>query len=90
MGLISKSDNGWELHRINDGSLSCENPKLGSDDIDGIEKILMPKFGEWMEKERVFVSYDNWSGVFIMHMPKLKTQNSDELISQIFEFLSVQ
>lgn len=90
MGLISKSENGWELFRISDKSLSCENSKLNEDDIDHIEKILKPEFGDRMKKETVFVSYDNWSGVFIMSMAKSKTKDSDELIKEIFEFLSVK
>lgn len=88
MGIISKSDNGWELHTVANGSLSCENSKLDSNDIDVVEKMILPEFGERMKKEHVFVSWDNWSGVFIMALPGLNTDNSDKLIKEIFERLA--
>jgi len=50
MGILSKSDNGWELHTISDGSLSCENSKLDSDDIANVEKMILPEYGERMKK----------------------------------------
>ena len=87
MGIISKSDNGWELHTVANGSLSCENSKLDSNDIDVVEKMILPEFGERMKKELVYVSWDNWSGVFIMALPGLNTDNSDKLIKEIFERL---
>ena len=88
MSIISKSDNGWELHTVANGSLSCENSKLDSNDIDVVEKMILPEFGERMKKEHVFVSWDNWSGVFIMALPGLNTDNSDKLIKEIFERLA--
>ena len=87
MNLVSKSENGWELRIIADGSLSCENPKLGEDDISVVEKMLLPEFGERM-KSHVFVSCDNWSGVFIMHLPGQQNTDSDNLIREIFDWLS--
>ena len=88
MSIISKSNNGWELHTVADGSLSCDNSKLSSDDIEIVEKMIMPEFGERMKKEHVFVSWDNWSGVFIMALPGLNTDDSDKLITEIFERLA--
>ena len=88
MSIISKSDNGWELHTVANGSLSCENSKLDSNDIDVVEKMILPEFGERMKKEHVFVSWDNWSGVFIMALPGSNTDNSDKLIKEIFERLA--
>lgn len=88
MGIISKSDNGWELHTVANGSLSCENSKLDSNDIDVVEKMILPEFGERMKKEHVFVSWDNWSGVFIMALPGLNTDTSDKLIKEIYERLA--
>ena len=88
MGIISKSDNGWELHTVANGSLSCENSKLDSNDIDVVEKMILPEYGERMKKEHVFVSWDNWSGVFIMALPGLNTDKSDKLIKEIFERLA--
>ena len=87
MGIISKSNNGWELHTVANGSLSCDNSKLDSNDIDIVEKMILPEFGKRMKKEHVFVSWDNWSGVFIMALPGLNTDNSDKLIKEIFEWL---
>ena len=88
MSIISKSDNGWELHTVANGSLSCENSKLDSNDIDVVEKMILPEYGERMKKEHVFVSWDNWSGVFIMALPGSNTDNSDKLIKEIFERLA--
>ena len=88
MEILSKSDNGWELHTISDGSLSCENSKLDSDDIANVEKMILPEYGERMKKEHVFVSWDNWSGVFIMHIPGKQTNNSDKLIKEIYKRLT--
>lgn len=88
MGIISKSDNGWELHTVANGSLSCDNSKLDSNDIDVVEKMILPEFGERMKKEHVFVSWDNWSGVFIMALPGLNTDTSDKLIKEIYEWLA--
>ncbi|PWJ69610.1 hypothetical protein B0O40_1981 [Ruminococcaceae bacterium R-25] len=87
MSIISKSNNGWELHTVSNGSLSCENSKLDSNDIDIVEKKILPEYGERMKKEHVFVSWDNWSGVFIMALPGLHTDNSDKLIKELFERL---
>ncbi len=90
VGLISKSDNGWELHTIADGSLSCENFWLSDNDIASVEKIILPEFGQRMEKEHVFISWDNWSGVFIMHLshPVKHTADSDKLIKEIYDRLT--
>ena len=88
MSIISKSDNGWELHTVANGSLSCENSKLDSNDIDVVEKMILPEFGERMKKEHVFSSWDCWSGVFIMALPGLNTDKSDKLIKEIFERLA--
>ena len=88
MSIISKSTNGWELHTVANGSLSCENSKLDSNDIDVVEKMILPEFGERMKKEHVFISWDCWSGVFIMALPGLNTDNSDKLIKEIFERLA--
>ena len=87
MSIISKSNNGWELHTVANGSLSCENSKLDSNDIDIVEKKILPEYGERMKKEHVFVSWDNWSGVFIMALPGLHTDNSDKLLKEIYERL---
>ena len=88
MSIISKSDNGWELHTVANGSLSCENSKLDSNDIDVVEKMIMLEFGERMKKEHVFISWDCWSGVFIMALPGSNTDNSDKLIKEIYERLA--
>ncbi len=41
-----------------------------------------------MKKAHIYVSYDNWSGVFIMHIPGFKSPKGDELIREIYAFLS--
>lgn len=86
--MIGNSKNGWKLQEIADGHLSCENFDLSPDDIERIEKLLLPKFGHSMKNESIMVSYDNWSDVFIMQMPGKHTDSSDEVIKNIYEFLS--
>ena len=90
MDSETNNTKGWELHRIADRSLSCENFSLNCDDIDRIESILKPVFGKRMEKARVLVSYDNWSGVYIMEMPGNKTKEAEMLIKDIYDFLKEQ
>ena len=85
---VVKSVNGWKLVTNADGSLSCENINLGSDDIRKIEEILKPGFSEKMKKYHVYISYDNWSGVYIMHLPGFKSRKGDALIKEIYAFLS--
>ncbi|MBR3636077.1 MAG: hypothetical protein IKN47_07760 [Lachnospiraceae bacterium] len=86
-GIISKSPNGWRLSVIANGSLSVNNDSLESDDIDRIEELLRPDFEPRMKEAHVFVSYDNWSGVFIMYLPGFKSKEADELIKEIYAFL---
>ena len=86
--MTEKSKNGWKLHKIANGHLSCDNFDLSPDDIDRIERMLRPRFGRSMKKENIWVSYDNWSGVFIMQMPGMNTDSSDEVIRKIYGFLS--
>ena len=52
------------------------------------EKMLQPKFGRSMKKNRIMVGYDNWSGVFILHMPGIHTKSSDRVIKKIYVYLS--
>ena len=85
---ISKSSNGWELKVLADGSLSCDNFNLGCDDIDIVYCTLKNQFEKRMKEAHIYVSYDNWSGVFIMHIPGFKSQKGDELIREIYSFLS--
>jgi len=86
-GIISKSPNGWRLSVIANGSLSVNNDSLIDDDIERIEELLRPEFEPRMKKEHVFVSYDNWSGVFIMYLADGKSKEADELIKEIYAFL---
>ncbi len=88
--LIKKASSGWELHKIADGSLSCENFGLSADDIDTIKLLLKPKFEKSMQNLNIMVSFDNWSGVFIMHFPRYHTKSSDILIEKIYDYLSTR
>jgi hypothetical protein len=90
MGAVSNDLSGWKLSKIVDGSLSCENPNLNENDISTVMKTVQSKFGERMKEENVFVSYDNWSGVYFMAIPGKSTQKSDKLIKDIYEFLIEQ
>lgn len=86
--LIDKSKNGWELHTIANGHFSCENSNLLDNDIDRVEQLLQSKFADIMKKEHITVSYDNWSGVYIMQNIGIKTGLSDTIIKEIYEFLT--
>lgn len=81
--ILAKSNNGWDLHTIANGRLSCENYNLMPDDIERIEKILQPEFESSMKNENIMISYDNWSGVFIMQMSRSQTYSSDDIIKKI-------
>lgn len=86
--LLAKSNNGWELHTIKNGRLSCEHFNLTPNDVGRIEKILQLEFENSIKNEHIMISYDNWSGVFIMQMPGAKTYSSDDVIQKIYDFLS--
>lgn len=83
-----KSDNGWELCVLANGHLSCDNSNLSHDDVNVVERILAPKYGDLMKKEHITVGYDNWSGVFIMQTPGTYAKCSDAAIKRIYFFLS--
>lgn len=86
--VSEKSNNGWELHTIANGRLSCEHFILMPGDIEHIEKALQPEFESSMKNEHIMIGYDNWSGVFIMQMPGAQTNSSDDVIKKIYDFLS--
>lgn len=86
--LIAKSENGWELHTISNGKLSCEKNDLDASDIDRVESDIRKKFGNIIDEERIMVSWDNWSGLFIMQMPGRNTDLSDDIIREIYVFLA--
>ena len=87
--LIDKNENGWELHRISNGKLSCENYSLeSSDDIEKVRSCIQQKFGDILKEEGIIVSWDNWSGTYIMQMPGMDTDSSELVIKEIYEFLS--
>ena len=83
-----KSKNGWVLCELSDRNKSCEKYSLNADDADRVEELLAPVFGERMKKEHIMISYDNWSGVYIMNIPGFGSETSDKLIKEIFIYLS--
>ena len=90
MGTVSENVSGWKLCKIANGSLSCENPKLDENDIPAVMETVQSKYSERMKKQNVFISYDNWSGIYLMAIPGKTTQKSDKLIKEIYEFLIEQ
>ncbi|MBR1738652.1 MAG: SMI1/KNR4 family protein [Firmicutes bacterium] len=86
--LHFQSKKGWSLWTIGSGHLSCDNSEMRSEDIDRVEEILRPRFGDIMKKKAIMVSYDNWSGVFIMQIPGVKAGKADDTIREIYKFLS--
>ena len=87
--LIAKSKNGWELHTIANGKLSCENFNIESSEENAeVEHWIQQKFGDILNKEGIFVGWDNWSGTYIMQMPGKNTESSDKIIREIYEFLA--
>lgn len=88
--LIAKSENGWELHTIINGKLSCDKFDLDASkaDIDRVENDIRQKFGNIIDAEGIIVSWDNWSGTYIMQMPGMDTDSSELVIKEIYKFLS--
>ena len=87
--LMAKSENGWELHTIGNGKLSCEkfNLDVTTTEIERVKSSIQQKFGKIIDEEGIMVSWDNWSGIFIMQMPGMNTDSSDVLIKEIYKFL---
>lgn len=83
---IILNSNNWELIKIANGHLSCENPKLDASSIDEIERNIQNKFGSIIKEEHIIVSYDNWSGVYIMQIGT-NTHSDDILIKKIYDYL---
>ena len=52
------------------------------------QSTIEQEFGSIIKEERIMVSWDNWSGIFIMQMPGMNTASSDDLIKEIYEFLA--
>lgn len=73
--------------------MSCENSSLEASDINKIEEIIENRFGAGiLRRRKILLSWDCWSGVFIMHMPlpslsEESMSESDEFIKEIYEFL---
>lgn len=86
--LIAKSEKGWELHTIANGKLSCENFNLESDSIDRIERIIWQEFGSIIKEENIMVSWDNWSGLFVMQSVGVNSSSSDAVIKEIYNFFA--
>ena len=90
--LIAKSENGWELHTINNGKMSCEkfDLEVSLSDINKIKSYIRQKFGNIIDEEGIIVSWDNWSGIFVMQMPGMNTNSSDDIIRQIYKLLAYE
>ena len=87
--FISKNKNGWVLHTITDGSLACDNDKISKEEFVVIEKSILSEFEDRMKKEHVIIDWDEWSGYIITRVFwEKKTEKSDELIKEIYEYLS--
>lgn len=87
---IAKSENGWELHTIANGKLSCDKYDLDvtTTDINSVQNDICQKFGDVIDQEGIMVSWDNWSGIFIIQMPGMNTDSSDAVIREIYKFLA--
>lgn len=85
---IQIKEDGWELTTSANGHLSCDNFNKDSSDIDEIERLLKEKFGNQIKEEHIIISYDCWSGIFIMLNAGFDNyESSDKLISNIYEYL---
>lgn len=63
----------------------CE---LDSSRIDDIKKKLKNAFGKQIEEEHILISWDCWSGIFIMLNPVFDNyESSNSLIKKIYEYL---
>lgn len=76
-------NNKWELVRIANGHLSCDNAAKEAKDIDAVEKQIEEKFGAGsLRKNRIQTGWDNWSGLFIMS----KDNSGDYFVKKIYEY----
>ena len=74
----------WDLIRIANGHLSCDNAAMKADEIDVVEKQIEEKFGAGsLRKNRIQTGWDNWSGLFIMS----KDNGGDHFVKRIYEYL---
>lgn len=81
----------WKLFKIANGHLSCENLDLESTDIEEVEYIIENHFGAGILRRReILVSWDCWSGVFIMSssLSEEGMSEGDEFVKEIYEFLN--
>lgn len=78
----------WKLEKIADGNLSCDNFELDSSRIKDIEETLIKAFGKQIKQEKIFISWDCWSGIFIMLIPGCDNfESSNKVIEKIYECL---
>ena len=79
---------GWELITVGNGKISCDNFDKDCSDIDEIKRLLKSRFGNQIEEEHIMISYDCWSGVFIMlNVGFHNVESSNKLIGNIYEYL---
>ena len=77
-------NNNWDLVRIANGHLSCDNATMEAKDIDAVEKQIEEKFGAGsLRKNRIQTGWDNWSGLFIMS----HDNSGDYFVKRIYEYL---
>ena len=73
----------WDLVRIANGHLSCDNLAKEAKDIDAVEKQIEEKFGAGsLRKNNVHTGWDNWSGLYIMS----DDNGGDHFVKRIYEY----
>lgn len=80
--------NDWELLRIANGQLSCENSNKKEKDLEVIEEELKKQFNKRLLDEHIVIMWDCWSGVFIMQNAGFDYTNlTEQLLLDIFDYL---
>lgn len=73
----------WQLVKIANGHLSCDNLSKEAADIDAVEKQIEEKFGAGSLRENnIHTGWDNWSGIFIMS----NNNSGDNFVKNIYEY----
>lgn len=85
---MTRREKMWILQKIANGNMSCENSDLDSLQIEEVEKLLINEFGEKIEDEHILISWDCWSGIYIMLNPGFDNyESSNSLIERIYQLL---
>lgn len=80
--------NNWKIYISANGELSIENASKSEIDIENIENNLKQRFADRLRVEHIMISWDCWSGIFIMQNVGFEyTKSTELLLQEIYDFL---